>query len=69
MKPHRALRPRTDAEVDFCALGPVAETYLKRAAAAGGTALKSDLVTLNRLRRSHGTDALLAALERATQFA
>ncbi len=68
-KPRRALRPRTDAEVAFCALGPVAETYLQRAAAAGMTALKSDLVSLNRLQRSHGTDALLAALERATQFA
>jgi hypothetical protein len=67
-KPRRAVRPRTDAEVAFCALGPVAETYLKRAAAAGMTSLKSDLVVLNRLERAHGRDALVAALERATQF-
>jgi transposase len=68
-KPRRAVRPRTDAEVDFCALGPVAETFLKRAASAGMTSLKGDLVVLNRLQRSHGSDALLAALSRATQFA
>ncbi len=68
-KPRRALRPRTDAEVAFCALGPVAETYLKRAASAGITSLKGDLVVLNRLERSHGRDALLAALTCATQFA
>ena len=67
-KPRRAIRPRTDAEVDFCALGPVAETFLKRAAAAGMTSLKGDLVVLNRLERSHGRDALVAALGRATQF-
>jgi len=68
-KPRRAVRPRTDAEVAFCALGPVAETFLKRAAAAGMTSLKGDLVTLNRLERAHGRDALVAALSRATQFA
>ena len=67
-KPRRAVRPRTEAEVAFCALGPVAETFLKRAAVAGMTSLKSDLVVLNRLERSHGRDALLRALERATQF-
>jgi transposase len=67
-KPRRAVRPRTDAEVAFCALGPVAETFLKRAAGAGMTSLKGDLVILNRLQRSHGSDALVAALERATQF-
>ena len=55
-KPRRAVRPRTDAEVAFCALGPVAETFLKRAAAAGMTSLKSDLVVLNHLERSHGRD-------------
>ncbi len=67
-KPARALRPRTDAEVAFCALGPVAETFLKRAAGAGMTSLKGDLIVLNRLERSHGRDVLVAALTRATQF-
>jgi hypothetical protein len=67
-KPRRAVRPRTDAEVAFCALGPVAETFLKRAAAAGMTSLKGDLVVLNQLQRAHGREALLAALERAVEF-
>ena len=68
-KPRRAVRPRTDDEVAFCALGPVAETFLKRAAAAGTTSLKGDLVILSRLERSHGREALVAALTRATHFA
>jgi transposase len=67
-KPRRAVRPRTEAEVAFCALGPVAETFLKCAASAGMTSLKGDLVVLNRLERAHGRDALLGALTRATQF-
>ena len=67
-KPRRAVRPRTDAEVAFCALGPVAETFLKRAAAAGMTSLKGDLVVLSQLQRAHGREALLAALERAVEF-
>jgi Integrase core domain len=67
-KPRRAVRPRTDAEVVFCSLGPVAETFLKRAAAAGMTSLQGDLVILNQLGRAHGTPALLGALSRATQF-
>ncbi len=67
-KPRRAGRPRTDDEVAFCALGPVAETFLKRAAAAGMTSLKSDLVILNQLCRAHGTETLLRALDRATEF-
>jgi transposase len=67
-KPRRALRPRTEAELSFCALGEVAETFLKRAAAAGTTTLKGDLVTLNQLQRAYGRDAFVAALARATQF-
>ncbi len=67
-KPRRAVRARTDAEVAFCALGPVAETFLKRAAAAGMTSLKGDLVVLNQLQRAHGRVALTAALARAIEF-
>ena len=33
--PRRAVRPKTAAEIAFCALGPVAETFIKSAAAAG----------------------------------
>ncbi len=68
LKPRRAVRPKTEAEVEFCALGTVAETYLKRAAAAGVTSLKGDLVILNRLARAHGKEALVAALARASEF-
>ena len=67
-KPQRALRPRTPDEVAFCALGPVAETFIKGAAASGVTSLKGDLGVLLRLERAYGRDALLAALERAVAF-
>jgi hypothetical protein len=35
--PPRAVRPRTAAEKEFCALGPVAEAFITGAAAAGST--------------------------------
>ena len=35
--PRRAVRPRTAAEKEFCALGPVAEAFITGAAAAGNT--------------------------------
>ena len=67
-KPRRAVRPRTPNEVAVCALGPVAETFIKGAAAAGMTSLKADLEVLLRLERAHGRAALLGALERALEF-
>ena len=33
--PRRAVRPKTAAEKEFCALGPVAEAFITGAAAAG----------------------------------
>ncbi len=52
----------------FCGLGPVAEVFL-RAAAAGGTArLASELAEIADLEAAHGREALLAALERAFAF-
>ena len=68
VKPRRAVRPRTSNEVVFCALGPVAEAFIKGAAAVGMTSLKGDLEVLLRLERAHGRDALLRALERAVEF-
>jgi hypothetical protein len=62
------VRPRTRAEIAFCALGPVAESFIKRAAAAGATKLGSDLDELAGLEAAHGRDALVAALERAVAF-
>jgi hypothetical protein len=35
--PWRAVRPKTVAEKEFCALGPVAEAFITSAAAAGNT--------------------------------
>lgn len=67
-KPRRAVRARTPNEVAFCAIGSVAETFIKTAAAAGMTSLKGDLETLLRLERAHGRAALLRALERAIEF-
>jgi hypothetical protein len=64
-KPSRALRPRTPAELAFLDLGPVAEAFLRAAAAAGTTKLPSELAIIVGLERAHGRAALIAALERA----
>jgi transposase len=66
--PTRAVRPKTASEKAFCALGPAAESFIKGAAAAGITSLKGDLTELAQMEAAHGTDVLLAALERATSF-
>ena len=42
--PRRAVRPKTAAEKEFCALGPVAEAFITGAAAAGHTRLGPELV-------------------------
>jgi transposase len=67
-KPLRAVRPSTPAEKAFCALGPVAEAFLKGAAAAGVTRLGVELAELAGLEAAHGTETLVAALERAVAF-
>ena len=66
--PRRAVRPKTAAEKEFCALGPVAEAFITGAAAAGSTRLGSELAELNILRAAHGDQAFLAALDRAVAF-
>ena len=66
--PRRAVRPRTAAEREFCALGPVAEAFITGAAAAGNTRLGPELAELNTLRAAHGEDAFAAALDRAVAF-
>ena len=48
------MRPKTAAEKEFCALGPVAEAFITGAAAAGSTRLGSELAELNTLRAAHG---------------
>jgi transposase len=67
-KPLRSVRPSTPAEKAFCALGPVAEVFLKGAAAAGVTRLGVELDELAGLEAAHGREMLVAALERATAF-
>jgi hypothetical protein len=66
--PRRAVRPRSAAEKEFCALGPVAEAFITGAAAAGSTRLGTDLAELNTLRAAHGDEAFLEALDRAVAF-
>ena len=63
-----ALRPVTVTERAFLALGPAADAYLRGAAAAGATRLPRTLDDVLTLVRSHGTDAVVAALARATVF-
>jgi transposase len=67
-KPLRKLRPSTPAEKAFVALGPAAEAFLKGAAAAGVTRLGVELEELAGLEAAHGTETLVAALERAVAF-
>jgi hypothetical protein len=66
--PRRAVRPKTRAEKEFCALGPAAEVFITGAAAAGNTRLGPELAELNTLRAAHGDDAFEAALDRAVAF-
>jgi transposase len=66
--PRRAVRPKTTAEKEFCALGPVAEAFITGAAAAGNTRLGPELAELATLRAAHGDDAFAAALDRAVAF-
>ena len=66
--PARKVTPRTPAEQAFCALGPVAQQWLRSAAASGNTRLGPELEELAGLEAAHGRDALVAALERAIMF-
>jgi transposase len=66
--PTRPVRPKTATEKAFCALGPVAESFIKGAAARGITSLKGDLEELAQMEAAHGADVLVAALERAVAF-
>lgn len=67
-KPDRAPRPRTQAEKQFCGLGPAAEAFLVGAAAAGVTRLPSEVDQILALVAAHGQPAVVAALERAVRF-
>ena len=55
-RPTRGIRPRTSVEVAFLGLGPVAETFLRRAATAGTLRLESELAGIVELVPIWGPD-------------
>ncbi len=67
-RPVRALRPRSTAEIAFLALGPVAERFLRAAAAAGTPRLDTEVRTIVALEAAWGRPLLLPALERAVTY-
>ena len=67
-RPVRGVRPRTAAELAFLSLGPVAERFLRAAAAAGTPRLERELAEIVALEAAWGQPVLLQALERATRF-
>jgi transposase len=67
-KPRRLVRPKSQAEKTFCSLGPVADAFIKGAAAHGMTGLTRDLEELSELEAIHGRAPVIAALERAVAF-
>ena len=56
-EPVRAIRPRSAAELAFCNLGPVAEAFLRAAAATGTPRLAHELSAIAELRAA-GNDGL-----------
>jgi len=66
--PARAVRAKTPAKKTFVALGPVAEEFIKGAAARGVTTLAADLAELCAMEAAHGREALLVAISRAVEF-
>ena len=67
-QPARAVRPRSAAERAFLQLGPVAEDFLRAAAAAGTNKLPGELAAIVELTRAWSTDQVLAALQRGLTF-
>jgi hypothetical protein len=66
--PQRSVRPKSRAEKAFCELGPVADTFIKGAAARGMTGLARDVDLLSQLEHFHGRAVVVEALERAVAF-
>jgi transposase len=66
--PVRAVRPRSEAEIAFCGLGPVAIAFLRAAAASGTSRLAHELGDIVALERAYGRETLVGALERALAF-
>lgn len=68
VRPRRAVRPKSPSERAFLSLGPVAERFLRAAAAAGTARLASELGVIASLEAAFGREKLVAAIERATAF-
>lgn len=66
--PARAVRPRSATERAFLQLGPVAEDFLRAAAAAGVNKLPSELAAIVELIGPYGSSQVLAALGRGLTF-
>ncbi len=66
--PARAVRPRSTAERAFLQLGPVAEDFLRAAAAAGIGKLSTELAAIVELARAWTPQQVAAALERGLVF-
>lgn len=66
--PARGVRARSGSERSFMALGPVAEAFLRAAAAAGTSKLGPEIALIVSLEAAWGRDALVAALARAVEF-
>lgn len=67
-RPARAVRPRSAVELAFCALGPLAEAFLRAAAARATPRLAAELAEIVGLERAYGRERLLLGLERALRF-
>jgi transposase len=66
--PARAVRPRSGTERAFLQLGPVAEGFLRAAAAAGVNKLPGELAGIVELVAAYGADQVVAALQRGLTF-
>jgi transposase len=67
-RPTRGIRPRSAVEVAFVGLGPVAETFLRSAAAAGTLRLEHQLAAIVELVAVYSRESVISALGRATRF-
>jgi hypothetical protein len=67
-RPARGIRPRTPAEIAFVGLGPVAEAFLRNAAAAGTLRLEHELTEIVDLLSIWSRDAVIKAVDRAARF-
>jgi hypothetical protein len=67
-RPTRGVRPRTATELAFLGWGPVAEAFLRAAAAAGTLRLETELAQIVGLEVAWGRAALVHALQRGTTY-